>query len=101
MHRLFFAGQPCCFLQGVGVRDAGRHPYGNHCVLKQPTMSSSPKMRWRSGAEHLSDRWMDQFRRREQRVILARLLAQQPLLLLPHDVCRSANDFTLLFVSVD
>ena len=62
----------------------GRHPYGRRlhfateedCALAVNALAQV-------GAEHLRDRWMDQISGGEkQRVVLARALAQQPLLLL-------------------
>ncbi|HXL21114.1 MAG TPA: ABC transporter ATP-binding protein [Candidatus Dormibacteraeota bacterium] len=62
----------------------GRHPYSralhfesdNDLIIARNALAQV-------GAEHLSDRWMDQISGGErQRVILARALAQQPLLLL-------------------
>ena len=62
----------------------GRHPYGRglrfetseDCIIALNAMAQV-------GAEHLRDRWMDKISGGEkQRVILARALAQQPLLLL-------------------
>jgi iron complex transport system ATP-binding protein len=62
----------------------GRHPYGR--TLRFETSDDVGIARnalAQVGAEHLSDRWMDQISGGEkQRVILARALAQQPLLLL-------------------
>jgi iron complex transport system ATP-binding protein len=62
----------------------GRHPYGR--TLRFETdgdVSIARNALAQVGAEHLSDRWMDQISGGEkQRVILARALAQQPLLLL-------------------
>jgi iron complex transport system ATP-binding protein len=62
----------------------GRHPYGKS--LRFETDDDVLIVRnalAQVGAEHLSDRWMDQISGGEkQRVILARALAQQPLLLL-------------------
>ncbi len=62
----------------------GRHPYGR--VLRFETeedMSIARNALAQVGAEELSGRWMDQISGGEkQRVILARALAQQPLLLL-------------------
>jgi cobalamin transport system ATP-binding protein len=62
----------------------GRHPYGR--MLRFETSNDvaiAKNALAQVGAEHLSDRWMDQISGGEkQRVILARALAQQPLLLL-------------------
>jgi len=62
----------------------GRHPYGR--TLRFETDDDVVIARnalAQVGAEHLSDRWMDKISGGEkQRVILARALAQQPLLLL-------------------
>jgi iron complex transport system ATP-binding protein len=62
----------------------GRHPYGR--TLRFETdgdVTIARNALAQVGAEHLSDRWMDQISGGEkQRVILARALAQQPLLLL-------------------
>jgi iron complex transport system ATP-binding protein len=62
----------------------GRHAYGR--ALRFETQEDAAIARnalAQVGAEHLSDRWMDQISGGEkQRVILARALAQQPLLLL-------------------
>jgi len=62
----------------------GRHPYGRTLRFETPTdratvMRALAQVR----ADHLSERWMDQISGGEkQRVVLARALAQQPLLLL-------------------
>jgi iron complex transport system ATP-binding protein len=62
----------------------GRHPYGralrfesdNDVLIAENALAQT-------GASHLSDRWMDKVSGGEkQRIILARALAQQPLLLL-------------------
>jgi iron complex transport system ATP-binding protein len=62
----------------------GRHAYGR--AMRFETEEDTAIARnalAQVGAEHLSDRWMDQISGGEkQRVILARALAQQPLLLL-------------------
>ena len=62
----------------------GRHPYGR--TLRFETDDDVVIARnalAQVGAEHLSDRWMDKISGGEkQRVILARALSQQPLLLL-------------------
>ena len=62
----------------------GRHPYGR--VLRfesDDDLAIARNALAQTGAEHLSDRWMDQISGGEkQRVILARALAQQPILLL-------------------
>ncbi len=62
----------------------GRHPYSR--TLRFETKADVAIARnalAQVGAEHLSDRWMDQISGGEkQRVILARALSQQPLLLL-------------------
>src|ERR1700730_12652035 len=62
----------------------GRHAYGR--ALRFETADDvliAKNALAQVGAEHLSDRWMDQISGGEkQRVILARALAQQPLLLL-------------------
>jgi iron complex transport system ATP-binding protein len=62
----------------------GRHPYGK--ALRFETgedISIARNALAQVGAEHLTDRWMDQISGGEkQRVILARALAQQPVLLL-------------------
>lgn len=62
----------------------GRHPYGKSLRFEsdEDVMIAQNALA-QVGAEHLSDRWMDQISGGEkQRVILARALAQQPLLLL-------------------
>ena len=62
----------------------GRHPYGESLRFEtDDDMLIAKNALAQVGAEHLSDRWMDQISGGEkQRVILARALAQQPLLLL-------------------
>jgi iron complex transport system ATP-binding protein len=62
----------------------GRHPYGKSLRFESADdVTIAKNALAQVGAEHLSDRWMDQISGGEkQRVILARALAQQPLLLL-------------------
>jgi iron complex transport system ATP-binding protein len=62
----------------------GRHPYGHSLRFEsREDVAIARNALAQVGAEHLSDRWMDQISGGEkQRVILARALAQQPLLLL-------------------
>lgn len=62
----------------------GRHPYGRSLRFESDEdVTIAQNALAQVGAEHLSDRWMDQISGGEkQRVILARALAQQPLLLL-------------------
>jgi iron complex transport system ATP-binding protein len=62
----------------------GRHPYGKSLRFESDDdVTIAQNALAQVGAEHLSDRWMDQISGGEkQRVILARALAQQPLLLL-------------------
>ena len=62
----------------------GRHPYGKSLRFESgDDVVIAKNALAQVGAEHLSDRWMDQISGGEkQRVILARALAQQPLLLL-------------------
>jgi iron complex transport system ATP-binding protein len=62
----------------------GRHPYGRSLRFEtNDDVVIAKNALAQVGAEHLSDRWMDQISGGEkQRVILARALAQQPLLLL-------------------
>jgi iron complex transport system ATP-binding protein len=62
----------------------GRHPYSRALHFESDEdMAIARNALAQVGAEHLSDRWMDQISGGErQRVILARALAQQPLLLL-------------------
>lgn len=62
----------------------GRHPYGRTLRFEsEKDIIVARNALAQVGAEHLSDRWMDQISGGEkQRVILARALAQQPLLLL-------------------
>ena len=62
----------------------GRHPYGKSLRFESPEdVAIAQNALAQVGAEHLADRWMDQISGGEkQRVILARALAQQPLLLL-------------------
>jgi iron complex transport system ATP-binding protein len=62
----------------------GRHPYGKSLRFEsEDDVLIAKNALAQVGAEHLSDRWMDQVSGGEkQRVILARALAQQPLLLL-------------------
>ena len=62
----------------------GRHPYGRPLRLETPEdCAIAENALAQVGAEHLRDRWMDRISGGEkQRVILARALAQQPLLLL-------------------
>ena len=62
----------------------GRHPYGKSLRFEsEGDVLIAKNALAQVGAEHLSDRWMDQISGGEkQRVILARALAQQPLLLL-------------------
>jgi iron complex transport system ATP-binding protein len=62
----------------------GRHPYGKSLRFETgDDVAIAQNALAQVGAEHLSDRWMDQISGGEkQRVILARALAQQPLLLL-------------------
>lgn len=62
----------------------GRHPYGRSLRFEnQDDLAVARNALAQVGAEHLGDRWMDQISGGEkQRVILARALAQQPLLLL-------------------
>src|SRR5215472_4061875 len=62
----------------------GRHPYGRTLRFEnEKDVIVARNALAQVGAEHLSDRWMDQISGGEkQRVILARALAQQPLLLL-------------------
>jgi ABC-type cobalamin/Fe3+-siderophores transport system ATPase subunit len=62
----------------------GRHPYGKSLRFEtDDDVLIARNALAQVGAEHLSDRWMDQLSGGEkQRVILARALAQQPLLLL-------------------
>ena len=62
----------------------GRHPYGRSLRFEtDDDVVISQNALAQVGAEHLGDRWMDQISGGEkQRVILARALAQQPLLLL-------------------
>jgi iron complex transport system ATP-binding protein len=62
----------------------GRHPYSRtlHFESDDDVLIARNALA-QVGAEHLSDRWMDQISGGEkQRVILARALSQQPLLLL-------------------
>jgi iron complex transport system ATP-binding protein len=62
----------------------GRHPYGRSLRFESESdILIARNALTQVGAEHLSDRFMDQISGGEkQRVILARALAQQPLLLL-------------------
>jgi len=62
----------------------GRHAYGRTLRFEtEHDITIAKNALAQVGAEHLSDRWMDQISGGEkQRVILARALAQQPLLLL-------------------
>ena len=62
----------------------GRHPYGSGLRFEtQDDVIIASNALMQVGANHLSDRWMDKISGGEkQRVILARALAQQPLLLL-------------------
>ena len=62
----------------------GRHPYGKSLRFEtEEDVIIAKNALAQVGAEDLSDRWMDQISGGEkQRVILARALAQQPLLLL-------------------
>jgi len=62
----------------------GRHPYGKSLRFESDEdVTIAQNALAQIGAEHLADRWMDQISGGEkQRVILARALAQQPLLLL-------------------
>jgi iron complex transport system ATP-binding protein len=62
----------------------GRHPYGKSLRFESDIdVTIAQNALAQVGAEHLVDRWMDQISGGEkQRVILARALAQQPLLLL-------------------
>ena len=62
----------------------GRHPCGRTLRFEtEEDVLIARNALAQVGAEHLSDRWMDQISGGEkQRVILARALAQQPLLLL-------------------
>jgi len=62
----------------------GRHPYGRPMRFEtEDDVIIARNALAQVGAEHLSGRWMDQISGGEkQRVILARALAQQPLLLL-------------------
>ena len=62
----------------------GRHPYSRTLRFEtREDVAIARNALAQVGAEHLSDRWMDQISGGEkQRVILARALSQQPLLLL-------------------
>jgi len=62
----------------------GRHPYGKSLRFEtDDDVLIAKNALAQVGAEHLADRWMDQISGGEkQRVVLARALAQQPLLLL-------------------
>jgi len=62
----------------------GRYPYGRGLRFETPEdCTIALNAMAQVGAEHLRDRWMDKISGGEkQRVILARALAQQPLLLL-------------------
>lgn len=62
----------------------GRHPYSRSLRFESvEDIGIAQNALAQVGAEHLSERWMDQISGGEkQRVILARALAQQPLLLL-------------------
>ena len=62
----------------------GRHPYGKSLRFESAEdVAIAQNALGQVGADHLADRWMDQISGGEkQRVILARALAQQPLLLL-------------------
>ena len=62
----------------------GRHPYGSSLRFESAEdVEIARNALARVGAEQLSDRWMNQISGGEkQRIILARALAQQPLLLL-------------------
>ena len=62
----------------------GRHAYGRGLRFEsEEDLAIARGALAQVGAEHLSDRWMDQISGGEkQRVILARALAQQPVLLL-------------------
>jgi ABC-type cobalamin/Fe3+-siderophores transport system ATPase subunit len=62
----------------------GRHPHGKSLRFESENDVAIAKNALQQvGADHLSDRWMDQISGGEkQRVILARALAQQPTLLL-------------------
>jgi iron complex transport system ATP-binding protein len=62
----------------------GRHPYGRSLRFdNQDDVIIARNALTQVGAEHLSDRWMSEISGGEkQRVVLARALAQQPLLLL-------------------
>jgi iron complex transport system ATP-binding protein len=62
----------------------GRHPYSRYFRFEsREDVAIARNALAQVGAEHLGDRWMDQISGGEkQRVILARALSQQPLLLL-------------------
>jgi ABC-type cobalamin/Fe3+-siderophores transport system ATPase subunit len=62
----------------------GRHPYGRRMHLASPEdQALAAEALEQVGAAHLRDRWMDHISGGEkQRIVLARALAQQPLLLL-------------------
>ena len=64
----------------------GRHPYGGGLRIEsEEDIAIANNALAQDGASHLADRWMDKVSGGEkQRIILARALAQQPLLLL-HD----------------
>jgi iron complex transport system ATP-binding protein len=62
----------------------GRHPYGRSLRFEtEEDVTVARNALAQVGAEHLADRWMDKISGGEkQRVILARALAQQPVMLL-------------------
>ena len=62
----------------------GRHPYGRTLRFEtEEDVTVARNALAQVGAEHLTDRWMDKISGGEkQRVILARALAQQPVMLL-------------------
>jgi len=74
----------CFFRRARGIRMQGRHPYGGGLRFEsEEDILIAKNALAQVGATELADRWMDKISGGEkQRIILARALAQQPLLLL-------------------